>query len=188
MRLVVVGFADEHSGFEPGYQFALIGGGHSDSVTTKINFLKTATLLTQLDGRPVSEEALLGALAALHQEVENKFSKGMNEVSVAWSKAVSQQELDMAQVDIICQNTALSLPSPGRRMLVIKKDAIENRGEKVETIDPGELHYLLDLAASTYDIENTKVGAKATATKKIRNDMLSSEAFRLGRQAILSRM
>ena len=148
MRLIVIGYASEHSGFEPGYSFALIGGGQSDSVTTKINFLKTATLLTQLDGRPVSEEALLGALAAIQQEVENKFSKGMDEVTVAWSTVVSKEELDQANVNIICQSPTLSLPGPGRRMLVIKQDAIENRGQKVETIDPEELHHLLDLAAA----------------------------------------
>ena len=177
MRLITVGSASEHSGFEDGYQFALIGGGHGDSVDVKIKFLQTATLLTELDGRPVSEEALLGALAAIQQKVENKFSKGMDEVSVASSKVVSQQELDQANVDIICQSPTLSLPGPGRRMLVIKQDAIENRGQKVETIDPEELHYLLDLAASTYDIET----AWEAVTKKRKREMLESMAFRLGR-------
>ena len=188
MRLIVVGLASEASGFEPGYQFALIGGGHCDSIDTKINFLRTAVLLTELYGRPVSEEALLGALAAIQQKFEKQFSKGLNEVSVASSKVVSQQELDQANVDIICQSPTLSLPGPGRRMLVIKQDAIENRGQKVETIDPAELHYLLDLAASTYDIENTRVSATAAATKQIKREMLESDAFRLGRESILSRM
>ena len=90
-------------------------------------------------------------------------------------------------MDIFCQSGTLSLPGPGRRMLVIKQDAIENRGQKVETIDPAELHYLLDLAASTYDIENTKVGAKASATKQMRG-MLMSDVFLLGRSCIRSRM
>ena len=188
MRLITVGFASEHSGFEDGYHFALIGGGHGDSVDVKTKFLQTATLLTELNGRPVSEEALLGALAAIQAKVENKFPKGMDEVSVASSKVVSQQELDQANVDIICQSPTLSLPGPGRRMLVIKQDAIENRGQKVETIDPAELHYLLDLAASTYDIENTKVGAKASATKQIKRGMLMSDVFLLGRSCIRSRM
>ena len=96
--------------------------------------------------------------------------------------------LDQGNVDIICQHPTLSMPGPGRRMLVITKAAIENRGQKVETIDQDYLHYLLDLAASTYDIENTKVGAKATATKQIKRDMLTSEAFLLGREFILPRV
>ena len=49
----------------------------------KTNFLKTATLLTEVEGKPVSEEALPGALAAIQQKVDNKLSKGMDKVSVA---------------------------------------------------------------------------------------------------------
>ena len=150
MRLITVGSASEHSGFENGYHFALIGGGHGDSVDVKIKFLQTATLLTELNGRPVSEEALEGALFAIQETVENKFANGMAEVSVAYPKLVSQRELDQANVDIFCQSGTLSLPGPGRRMLVIKQDAIENRGQKVETIDPEELDRLLDLAATAY--------------------------------------
>ena len=90
-------------------------------------------------------------------------------------------------MDIICQHPTLSMLGPGRRMLVITKAAIENRGQKVETIDQDDLHYLLDLAASTYDIENTKVGAKASATKQMRG-MLMSDVFLLGRSCIRSRM
>ena len=96
--------------------------------------------------------------------------------------------LDQANVDIICQHPTLSMLGPGRRMLVITKADIENRGQKVETIDQDYLHYLLDLAASTYDVENTKVGDQASATKQIKRGMLMSEAFRLGRSCIRSRM
>ena len=71
-----MGKASESGGFEPGYRFTLIGGHQSDPSTdiiaTKINFLKTATLLTELDGKNVSEEALLGALAAIQKRVEKK--------------------------------------------------------------------------------------------------------------------
>ena len=52
-------------------------------VDVKTNFLKTVTLLTEVEGKPVSEEALLGALAATQQKVDNKLSKGMDKVSVA---------------------------------------------------------------------------------------------------------
>ena len=181
-----MGLASESMGFEPGYQFALIGE-QSDSVYAKISFLQCATSLTELDGYPVSEEALLGALATLQPELQNKFSKGKDEVNVEYSKEVSACELDLANVDIICQSATLSMPGPGRRMLVITKAAIENREHKVETIDQDDLNYLLDFAASTYDIENTKVGLKASATKQMNRDMLLSDVFLRGRSSIRPR-
>jgi hypothetical protein len=189
-RLVVVGYASESGGFEPGYSFALIGGsgGEADIITTKINFLKTATLLTELDGKAVDEEALLGALETIQRRVEKKFSKGMDEVSVEYSKPVPKHVLDAANVDIICQDPRLSMPSPGRRMLVIKQSSIEKNGKKVETIDPAELSVLLDIAASAYSIEKVQPGKNAKPTKAIKNQILSSEGFALGRAGIRSRM
>ena len=105
-----------------------------------------------------------------------------------YSKPVPTRELDFANVDIICQSATLSMPGPGRRMLVITKAAIENRGHKVETIDQDDLNYLLDFAASTYDIETTKVGLKASATKQMKRDMLLSDVFLRGRSSIRSCM
>ena len=189
MRLVVLGFASEHAGFEPGYEFALIGStaSSSDGIDLKIGFLKSATLLTQLNGKPVSDEALLEALALLQKKVENKFSKGMREISVEWSQVVSREQLDAANVDIICQDPTLSMPGPGRRMLVIKKDLIEQNGRQLLEIDPMEFHALLDIAASTYDIENTET-KPGTADRKLQWRIQQSEGFRLGRTAIQSRM
>jgi hypothetical protein len=189
MRLVVLGFASEHSGFEPGFEFALIGSSpaHSGGVATKINFLKTATLLTHLGGKPVSDQALLAAMAVIQKKVENKYSKGMREISVEWSQVVSREQLDAANVDIICQDPTLSMPGPGRRMLVIKKDLIEQNGRQLLEIDPMEFHALLDIAASTYDIENTETKA-GTSSRKLQWSIQQSEGFRLGRSAIQSSM
>ena len=183
MWLFVVGFASESSGFEEGYEFALIGSSpqKDDGIDAKINFLKTATLLTELNGKPVSEETLLAALETIQQRVHDKFSKGMHEVSVEYSKQVSKHELDSANLDIICQDIRLSMPGPGRRMLVIKKEAIEKNGRKVVEIDPEEFHYLLDVAGSTYNIEDVKVGKGG---KAIKTQILTSDGFKAGRVAI----
>ena len=61
------------------------------------------------------------------------------------------------------------MPSPGRRMLVIKRSSIEKNGKTVETIDPAELSVLLDIAASAYSIEKVEPGKKAKPTKAIKN-------------------
>ena len=177
-RLIVVGLANESNGFLPGYQFAFIGDARGDgAVDIKLNFLKTATLLTELEGMPVTEEALLAALAAIQLQVEKKFSKGMDEVSVAYSEKVDQCTLDQANVDIICQSPILSMPGPGRRILVIKQKDIEKQGRNVQTIDRELLHFLLDVVASTYAIEHTPVGPRAKATKEVKSAILKSEGF-----------
>jgi len=192
MRLVVVGVASESGGFEPGYEFALIGNENSysnnDPIDVKINFLKTATLLTELDGEVVSEDALLGALAAIQKRVEKMFSKGMGEVTVEYSKPVPQHKLDEANVDIICQDPRLSMPSLGRRMLVIKRSSIEKNDKTVNTIDPHEMSFLLDIAANTYGIETAYVGKSAKTYKAIKQQILDSEGFALGRAGIRARM
>ena len=110
----------------------------------------------------------------------------MDEVSVAYSKPVPTALLDQANVDIICQRPTLSMPGLGRRMLIIRKDAIEKKGWKVQTVQNNDLHYLLDLAASSCDIESTK--PRGGATKQIKRETLESEPFQLGRLAISARM
>jgi hypothetical protein len=189
-RLVVVGKASESGGFEPGYSFALIGGsgGADDVISTKINFLKTATLLTQLDGKPVDDNALLGALETIQRRVEKKFSHGMDEVSVEYSKPVPPHKLAQANVKIICQDPRLSMPSPGRRMLVIKKSTILKNGKSVEPIDPEVLSDLLDIAASAYCIEDVHVGKRASTSKHVKAQMMASEGFQAGRASIRSRI
>jgi hypothetical protein len=150
--------------------------------------LKTATLLTELDGKTVNEEALLGALDAIQKRVEKKFSKGMDEVSVEYSRPVPPHKLAEANVKIICQDPRLSMPSPGRRMLVIKGSSIEKNDKTVDTVDPDDLSFLLDIAASAYSIEKVQPGKNAKGTKAIKNQILSSEGFALGRDGIRSRM
>ena len=80
------------------------------------------------------------------------------------------------------------MPSPGRRILVIKRSSIEKNGKKVDTIDPAELSFLLDIAASAYSIEKVQLGKNAKPTKAIRAQILRSEGFALGREGIRSRM
>ena len=80
------------------------------------------------------------------------------------------------------------MPSLGRRMLVIKRSSIEKNDKTVETIDPDELSFLLDIAASTYCIEAVQLGKKARASRAIKEQILSSDGFALGRAGIRSRM
>jgi len=127
-------------------------------------------------------------LDAIQKRVEKKFSKGIDEVSVEYSKPVPKHMLGAANVDIICQDPRLSMPSPGRRMLVIERSSVEKNGKKVETIDPAELSVLLDIAAGAYCIETAHVSKKAKASRAIKEQILSSDGFALGRAGIRSRI
>ena len=80
------------------------------------------------------------------------------------------------------------MPSPGRRMLVIKRSSIEKNGKTVRTIDPDEMLFLLDIVASTYGIEGAQVGKKATTTGAMKQQILDSPGFALGRAGIRARM
>ena len=109
-------------------------------------------------------------------------------MSVEYSKPVPKHMLDAANVDIICQDPRLSMPSPGRRMLVIKQSSIEKNGKSVEPIDAAELSVLLDIAASAYCIEDVHPSKKAKAYRDIKDQIMQSEGFKSGRAGIRSRM
>jgi hypothetical protein len=70
---------------------------------------------------------------------------------------------------------------------IIRKDVLEKKGRQVHTIQYNELHYLLDLAASTYDTERT-MSRPGSATRKLIRDIVQSEAFKLGRLRIAAHM
>ena len=78
------------------------------------------------------------------------------------------------------------MPGLGRRFLVITQAKIEERGGNLETINKQEFHDLRDIAASTYDIEGTEPTGKGT--KRLKQAVLASPVFRMGRILIASRM
>ena len=188
MPMIVLGFASDTVGFEPGYRFALFDRDQMGlDIEYKCCILKSLQKLTLLNGKPVSDAALFAVVRAMHMRVQHIFTEGTNQVSQAFSMPVSQEMLDSANVDIICWDPRWSMPRPGHPMWVIRRDVLEKHGSQVHTIQHTELHYLLDLAASTYDIEST-VSRPGSATRKLIRDMVQSEAFKLGRLRIAAHM
>ena len=143
--------------------------------------------LTLLNGKPVSDTALLAVVQALHMRVQHTFTQGTNQVSQAFSMPVSQEMLDSANVDIICWDPRWSMPRPGHPMWVIRRHVLEKHGSQVHMIQHTELNYLLDLAASTYDIESATI-RPGGSKEKILRDVVQSEAFKLGRLHIAGHM
>jgi hypothetical protein len=78
------------------------------------------------------------------------------------------------------------MPGLGHRFLVTTQAKIAERGGNLETINKQEFHDLLDIAASTYDIEGTQPTGKGT--KRLKQAVLDSPAFRMCRILVASRM
>ena len=178
-----LGFASDAAGFEPGYRFALIDhtrGQMECDIDRKCFFLQSLQKLTLLNGKPVSDAALLAVVQALHMRAQHTFTQGTNQVSQAFSMPVSQEMLDSANVDIICWDPRWSMPRPGHPMWVIRRDVLEKHSSQVHMIQHTELNYLLDLAASTHDIESA-VSRPNRETRKLIWDIVQSGAFKLGR-------
>ena len=66
-------------------------------------------------------------------------------------------------------------------------DALEQHGSQVHMIQHTELNYLLDLAASTYDVESELSEGNREARKLIWN-IVQSSAFKWGRLQIAFHM
>ena len=79
------------------------------------------------------------------------------------------------------------MPHSGRPMWVIRMDALEQHGLQVHMIQHTELNYLLDLAASTYDIESA-VSRPNRETRKLIWNIVQSSAFKWGRLQIALHM
>ena len=186
MRLVVIGRASIQGGFEPGYKFSYIGET-DHNVENLLAFLRTASILRVIGGKPVTKEALLNAVDVLHNEVVCKFSQGVREVRVVRSKVISKQDQDYAGVEIVCEDPRLSLHAFGQQYLVLDRKLIEQgQQEPISVIDQEFLLYLLHYAAASYDIEAT--APTGDGTKKLRWSVLQSPGFARGRMAIQSAM
>jgi hypothetical protein len=156
-------------------------------VDNKLAFLRTASILRVLGGRPVTKESLLYALDVLQNEVVCKFSHGMREVRTVRSKVVTKQEQDYNGVYITCEDPRLSLHAFNQEYLVLDKSLIEAGQEgPIEVINQQFLHYLLDFAAASYDIDS--MNPTGDGTKKLRWSVLHSPGFVRGRLAIQSAM
>jgi hypothetical protein len=182
MRLVVVGNGTGQFGFSEPPRFAFIGPVDT-KVDHKIQLLRTATLLQELDGAPITASSLLGALDALNRCVERTFSRGCPAVTVKRSVAPTTWQLEQAAASFVCEDPILSLPGFGLPYKVIDKQLMT---EDVRTIDSAELNFLLDIASSAYAVEDAP--ESGPLSKRMKWQIPASEGFRQGRQAIRMRV
>ena len=158
MRMVIVGRATEEFGFSEPPRFAYIGQADA-GIDNKVAFLRTAALLTELEGKPVTASSLLGALEVLNARVEAKFSRGLAEMTLKYSMKPEPWQLEQSGTTVVCEDPRLSLAGFGVPYKVIDKQLIK---QEVVTIDNAELHFLLDIASSAYVVEDSCPTGAAT--------------------------
>ena len=179
-RLVVIGEADEHTGFKEGYSFAYIGHA-SSALDNKIQFLRTANALTRLGGKPVTKETLLEVIAACNESVFKKFSKGMKEVHEIKSKIVHPMELQERAVHLTCESRHLSMRRMGDPFL-----AVDVSKTQVHDIDIGQFEFLIDVSAAMLDVEAT--APNGAQTRRLKWKIMDSEGFQMGRRVLRSKI
>jgi hypothetical protein len=184
MRMVVIGDGNPTSGFTPGsYTFSYIGPV-SEAVNNKMNFLKAAALLKELDGKSLTTSHILGALQVLHDKTNATFSRGMPEVSTKMSTVIPREKLDKHNIDIVCEHPTLSLRGQNLPYQVIDKRNIK---QEVNVIDEVYLDYLLDVAASAYDVDGMW-SSLGDGGRRMYWKIHESEGFKAGRAAIRNRL
>ena len=107
----------------------------------------------------------------------------MPEVSTRHSCMVSKEKLDKHQIDVVCEHAALSLRAQNQPYQVIDKRDIQ---QEVNVIDEVYLNYLLDAAASAYDMDAS--WPSGDGMRRVWRKITESPAYNDGLRAIRDRM
>ena len=184
-RLIVIGDADDSKGYSFAYKagFSFAYAGHIDhKLEDKIQFLKTAEALTQLDGRDItiSKDTLLEVIAACNDSVSKKFSIGKKEVREIKSKVVTDVELALRQVHLICQDGCPSMHRMGHPYC-----ALDLSKSVVHDIEEAEFQFLIEVSAAMLDVEAVPVPAMSPAMK-LKKEIMDSAGFKKARTLLKS--
>ncbi len=148
-----------------------------------MNFLKTCSILEAMNGAKITKDSLLAVTELINNKVEKTFSKGMKEVKPVTSCSIDKGTLDAAAVDLICEDSRLSLRVQGFQYLVIDRRLIDY---EVPIIDEQFLVYLLDIAASMYDMDASWPSGQGD--RKLWWSITGSDGFKEGRKVLESRL
>lgn len=165
-RLIVVGDGDE-------YFMGLIGCSHNASVENKMNFLKTCTMLTALEGKPVTKATLLAVIAEINDRVEARLGQ------LVETKTFTSKDPRSLGVKPYCEDERLSMKRPG---LTYKAIDITLCRSKPAPLDPDDLELLIDVAASFMDIEGTTPAGPAM--KQTQNKLCASKNVLMARSTV----
>jgi hypothetical protein len=150
------------------------------SIENKLQFLKGCQALKELNGRKVSItfESVLQVIKTLNEEVERRLET-LPEVKVIKSAPIDSH-WNRHTFKVVCEDARLSLPKQGVPIKVIDL----SQSEMPEKLTMPQVDFLLDICASTLDIEGSQVSGDSF--KKIKNDFLwYNTTFRRAREELL---
>ena len=165
-RLIVVGDGDE-------YFMGIIGCSHNASVENKMNCLKTCTMLTALEGKPVTKATLLAVIAEINDRVDARLGQ------LVETKTFTSKDPRSLGVKPYCEDERLSMKRPG---LTYKAIDITSCRSKPTPLDPDDLELLIDVAASFMDIEGATPAGPAM--KQTQNKLCASKNVFMARSAM----
>ena len=180
-RLLVLGSCSQASGLES-YQYARLPDMPSE-VENKLAFLMGCTALTELGEMKASlvdVDVLMEMVSRMNKKVSHKFSRVIPEVEVVKCKDISS-DIESRNMRLVCEDSRLSLRCVGG---VFK--GINLSGKNVPEVDSKHLDFVLDVLASSLDVENKQL--TGPAERKVKARLLESAVFKLGRDLARSKL
>ncbi len=166
-RLFVIGdFGGDTARYPPllGY----VGQTEGTSAEGKIQFLKGCQMLRQLQGREITYDHIIQVINEVNDRATKKLTKALKETRVVTAVDPSSNE-KLWNYKVYCENTTLSLSTPGTRYHCIDT---KMSTQHIEEFTADELNELLDFCAACLDIDSAPSSALQPAQKKARNTIL----------------
>ena len=142
-----------------------------------LNFLKGATLLTHIDGRPVTTEAILAAITSVNDLAERTLGHLAN-CETLTAKDPAQTHPGVRTYN---ESEHLSLSCPG-----LVYSALTLQGPDVEVLSPEDVDHVIDVCASALDVEAPPV--TTPSAKKATRAICDGNGFSRARAILLARL
>ena len=128
----------------------------------------------------VDVDVLMEMVSRMNKKVSHKFSRGIPEVEVVKCKDISS-DIESRNMRVVSEDSRLSHRCVGG---VFK--GINLSGKNVPEVDAKHLDFVLDVLASSLDVENKQL--TGPAEKKVKDRLLESAVFKLGREFARSKL
>ena len=134
-----------------------------------MNFMKTCSLLSHIDGKPLTDPVILQAISELNSAQEKKMCAGVKEVVTFKAKRITNEHWKL-----YCESDKLSIRREGGFYKAIDVSLVR---EGVPMLTDEWLTMILDFAAAALDID---MSAHVTpAMKESRNSLMSRDSYQM---------
>ena len=166
-RLLTIGSTESIAAGQ--YLFAYIGEEVSTVNANLMNFMKTCSLLSHIDGKPLTDPVILQAISEMNSAQEKRMCAGVKEVVTFKAKRINNEHWKL-----YCESDKLSIRREGGFYKAIDVSLVS---EGVPMLTDEWLTMILDYAAAALDID---MSAHVTpAMKKARRELMSRSSYQM---------